>query len=506
MVCVQLSTLDLFQCSQVCSAWYDVVMPYMWTTVPLLKNRQQQESLRRLVLIDYIQERQWKKQLREEEEENGFSGPSSLPPIQPTLLEEYGHLVNTIPKFDTFVQALNISSGERSKGFLRTSYSLLEQFFKRCPNIKVPELHLRSIDLLFRVQVNAIAKTIVPLAQTLLIGPEVARGQAMRLSVLRKILGATSSRLSILCLRLNYYRDDSAEYGDNHAWKSPGALFSNLTRLHLVTCGDYCYDNSAVSDFWVELWDHCRGIEVLLVNRVLPSIFDTLVRGVSAMRNLDRVFLGNGQVSHFDALYDDHQLAALISAGSKGWKQVQNDSTTQMGGFSMFALLQHFATLEELSIVQHIGGMGVITFLSACPKLCSFSVQESVPPPPLNDTLSDIDITHFIDWDPTTKLLNPWACETTLTVLRIWVDGIPLVDDEDYPGKRQHLIRATFERLARLVNLQELALGYAPLVPAGMDFGLEPARMEMTISSGLWRLEALKSMKILDLRRMDHGA
>ncbi|KAI9240254.1 MAG: hypothetical protein BYD32DRAFT_459045 [Podila humilis] len=101
MVCVQLSTLDLFQCSQVCSAWYDVVMPYLWATIPLLKNRQQQESLRRL----------------------------------PTLLEEYGHLVNTIPKFDTFVQALNISSGEQSRRFLRISSSLLEQFFKRCPNI-----------------------------------------------------------------------------------------------------------------------------------------------------------------------------------------------------------------------------------------------------------------------------------------------------------------------------------------------------------------------------------
>ncbi|KAI9240253.1 MAG: hypothetical protein BYD32DRAFT_459044 [Podila humilis] len=189
----------------------------------------------------------------------------------------------------------------------------------------------------------------------------------MRLSVLRKILDATSSRLSALCLRLNYYRDDSAEYGEDHAWKSPGALF---------------------------------------VNQVLPSIFNTLVRGVSAMPNLDRVILGNGQVSHFDVLYDDHQLAALISAGSKGWKQVQNDSTTQMGGFSMFALLQHFAVLEDLSNVQHIGGMGVITFLSVCPKL----------------------------------------------LLRIWVDGIPLDVDEDYPRKRQYLIKATFERLARLVN------------------------------------------------------
>ncbi|KAG0340952.1 hypothetical protein BG000_010679 [Podila horticola] len=469
MVCVQLGSLELFQCSQVNSSWYDIVMPYLWTTIPLLKTRRQQQSLRRLVLIDYIQERQRRQQLKEEEEEEDeeegdecsrYTGPSRLPPVQPTLLEEYGHL--------------------------------------RCPNIKVPVLNLQSADLLSRVQISAIAKSVVPLAQTLAIGPEVVGGRLVKLSVIRQVLSATSGQLSVLCLRLKGYLDDTMDCGEAYAWKSPGAHFSNLKQLHLVAIHDGNTDNSAVSNFWAELWDHCRRIELLCVNQVPPLIFDTLVKGVSAMQNLDRIIVGGDFVSH-RALNDDHRLAALIAAGKKGWKQVQNDSKIRLGGLSLFTLLQHSATLEELSIVQHVGGTGVITFLSVCPKLCSFSVRETVLPAPQDDTLSDINIAHFIDWDSTTKILNPWACESTLTVLRIWVDGIPLTDDEVYPGQRQILITATFERLARLVNLQELALGYAPLVPEGQDFELEPVFLEMTLACGLKRLEGLKSSKSRDL-------
>ncbi|KAF9371566.1 hypothetical protein CPB97_001888 [Podila verticillata] len=220
MVCMQLSRHDLLQCTLVNSVWYDAAMPYLWTDLSNLRTIPQQQALRKLMLIDYIQEWQRLEQKQGQGEariqdgavthNNGSNGPATTGNIYcPSLLEEYGVNVVHIPSLDDLRKALFLNgSGKvqvvcsRRPIDLDLDWSLAAQFLKRCPSIKIPLLPLLSA---FRGPDSFIATIfsyLVPAAQALQIGASTA-GQCclkIRASDKDQILKVASDRLESLTL------------------------------------------------------------------------------------------------------------------------------------------------------------------------------------------------------------------------------------------------------------------------------------------------------------------
>ncbi|KAF9309901.1 hypothetical protein BG003_009156, partial [Podila horticola] len=136
-----------------------------------------------------------------------------------------------------------------------------------------------------------------------------------------------------------------------------------------------------------------------------------------------------------------------------------------------------------------------------------------------------IDAKDFIEVHPLSFILNPWASETSLKVLKTKISCIPRPDVskdldggyrfdalmETYAGEGKHIQRRVYERLARFTNLEELCLGHDArpnIYPesfynggAGEDYQYEC--LEMTLETGLAQLKDLKNLRVLDVQRME---
>ncbi|KAK3811087.1 MAG: hypothetical protein J3Q66DRAFT_390971 [Benniella sp.] len=111
----------------------------------------------------------------------------------------------------------------------------------------------------------------------------------------------------------------------------------------------------------------------------------------------------------------------------------------------------------------------------------------------------------FIDLDPDTGLLKPWLCERSLEVIEVKIAPIPGPDSENksavaeaYPGQGREIQNQVYDRIARLIHLDTLMLGYR--FHASQYPGYRPEMsLEMSLESGLDKLSGLKSLKELSL-------
>ncbi|KAG0340950.1 hypothetical protein BG000_010677 [Podila horticola] len=503
MVYRHLDSLDLFQCTLVNRNWYDVAMPFLWTKIPTLRTQSQRQALRKLVLIDYIQEREHQKQQQEKALTEGTAsayGSTNLSAqnYYSSLLEEYGGNVVEAPCLVELAEVLYLVNPD-APDCQRTKYTLVIQFLKRCPNLRVPILVIPKPDLTNNYMHRAvIIPYVVPMTQALIIGlceadelPWPWTGQrtghfpSVDWSNLDLTLKAVSSPLVSLTLRLSVCGPRAVTWDYETG-------FVGLKELRILGA-------NGPSEFWSNLWIGCRQIELLQVYRIEDSTWRCLVESIKHMAKLDSITFGNHNTNVFDPCLSDSKVAKLIGAGTKGWRVVESDSTSVLGPKSMEALAQHFSTLVEISIVQSTGGSNTARFLVLCPNLQKVIVAGSTA---LGRILpSDVNVLEFIDRDWKDNSLRPWMCESSLKTLRIRITGMPKQRDETFPGQRQSLHSGVYARLARLTKLEDLSLGYRPV---SKEYGIQLTPISMTVKSGLATLIVLKNMRFLSLDGLRH--
>ncbi|KAG0077605.1 hypothetical protein BGZ90_006878 [Linnemannia elongata] len=182
-----------------------------------------------------------------------------------------------------------------------------------------------------------------------------------------------------------------------------------------------------------------------------------------------------------------------------------------LDGFHVLAESEPNSDLEVASVIRacHSGWR----LLRLPPRLVNFIVHHRPDGPDAVDR-AFISATDFIDLNPTSDTLNPWACESTLKVFcariaRIPRPGVTKVAREEYPGQRDDIQQRVYERLARFTNLERLALGHQS--PRGNrsswnaflppdeellgDFNEYTDCLDMTLTSGLGRLAGLKKIR-----------
>lgn len=305
----------------------------------------------------------------------------------------------------------------------------------------------------------------------------------------------------------------------------------NLETLHVGT----------IDQGWIKELAECPKLRRLEIDN----------NNASSLRLLaDALRAGLPNVDDLELNYDDHDddefvtdavVASVLSANRKGWRNV---SLPILDTFSSEALVQHSATLESLQVRDTPGFTSVqmCQILSTSPYLHTFitlAEGECVDP-----HVSHILAEDFIDLDPVTNTLRPWPCESTLKRFRAKILGIPRPDvtetyygrtrgeaaegeeEEDvevevvlqemHPGQGRELQAHVYERLSSFTRLKVLGLGHD-----NRDFGNESnfvegpngdwiygdtayqyECLEMSLDSGLQRLETLKDLEEVNIFRM----
>jgi hypothetical protein len=114
-----------------------------------------------------------------------------------------------------------------------------------------------------------------------------------------------------------------------------------------------------------------------------------------------------------------------------------------------------------------------------------------------------------------TSATSPWACATSLKVLRIMIGGLVSAsshsssnDMDTTADGNLDLQRQVYRFLGSFTNLEELCLGFGPeedsIFTLPQDQGRQKNCLEFSLDSGLELLEGLKSLRVLNVARMNH--
>ncbi|KAF8967572.1 hypothetical protein BGZ46_000137 [Entomortierella lignicola] len=118
-----------------------------------------------------------------------------------------------------------------------------------------------------------------------------------------------------------------------------------------------------------------------------------------------------------------------------------------------------------------------------------------------------IESSMFIDMDPETGLPWPWACKCSIEVLNIDIGSIPRPDlrkldgvvAEPYSGQDLDIQSQVYERLARLTKLEILFLESCGGTQNASDDNREKDCLEISLKSGLAKLDSLKKLRVLSV-------
>ncbi|KAK3844369.1 MAG: hypothetical protein J3R72DRAFT_438738 [Linnemannia gamsii] len=283
---------------------------------------------------------------------------------------------------------------------------------------------------------------------------------------------------------------------------------------------------------WLHALRACDNLKSLEVQDVKSVVLPLTAVLKTDLPNLDTITLPYGYLP-----IDDENVAIMLSACRKGWRSVDIYGVCSL---AVDALIEHCcSTLETLRLVltPHLTSNQMQRILSNCSRLKSFVTLIEGGPLQWEERIEETHILaeDFIDADPSSGSLKPWACEATLQVFRAKISGIPrpditctfygyplfgrtdnLVLQEAYQGQSQDIQGRVYERLARLTRLQRLDLGYEDRTvsryiyiifgPVSRHHSEDPLQqyncLEMSLRSGLWRLDGLKEMRVLGVERM----
>ncbi|KAK3844338.1 MAG: hypothetical protein J3R72DRAFT_438590 [Linnemannia gamsii] len=597
-----LSLQDLTSCILVDKAWNAAFVRYIWRTVPpsigsvgtvdtLWKHFQRHDAIFHLLRDDYLVFRQQQQREGSTQDSNKCSSSSSS-----SFLSRYGPWIRrvslnqiclqddlplpTSSNTSAAITATANNTNQDATDSKPTAQELMLHLLEHCPN-------LQSLDLIGWDANNAdldfwrvIATDVVPrLVELCVLFRALNNSNATTVSIPSIILAKCSNRMRKLTIPytnkspprfrpLDMNGESAAGGGvyDGEGGQEDEGLADReepLLGIKFLEFIFYQYYSPFLSTP-ISFLKRCSNLETLHVG-ILNDDWSMALRvctklrriktdrsDVSTVRLLTNILRTGGLLNlddieiNFDDIevnnddlpdngVTDSDTAALLSAGHKGWRNV-NLST--LGKLTAEVLIQHCATLESLEVR---GTPGVTSdhmchIVSSSPRLHTFI------------TLADREVSYpevayflpedFIDLDPITNTLRPWACESTLRRFSAKIGGIPRPDvtlthyglprseDEDgfavdvlqetYSGQSQELQTRIYERLSRFSRLELLALGHddrdfendgryifnADGDPGFGDEDFQYDCMAFSLESGLQALESLKGLKELNVFRM----
>ncbi|KAK3811113.1 MAG: hypothetical protein J3Q66DRAFT_351070, partial [Benniella sp.] len=440
----------------------------------------------RLVRESYLLERQSQELQAQDHSTEQHAQASTLPM---PLLAKYGRWVRQLPSPDSLwirlqsytrltqpQQGLNEGGNEEPK-----SYDLMRHLYKHCPALQVHRFNQISGHLGSDNFLTTISEYIIPRTHHLYL-----YGGGLEIWRPMYLLDHGSNVLESLTVDVTnlYSRDDR---GQEEAQKEAKPWI--LKRLSVLNSRNY----RAARWFWSWLWKRCGQVEQLEVMQI-GDLLQGLVEGIRThMPNLDKLIL-----REYDS--SDNDVATLLSSSHHGWKEITlKGSGTAIKGPAMEILMQQCPVLEKLVVDRYelFSDHDTVRVLASSPNLHT-------------SITARVDANVFVDRYPLTGSLRAWACEASLTSLRVRITGVPRPDlperqvgitdvpilgcrvQESYLGEGREIQSQVYDRLARLTKLESLWLGEGFLLPMGqLDC------LELSLESGLHKLSGLKSLKEL---------
>ncbi|KAF9143979.1 hypothetical protein BGX30_014174 [Mortierella sp. GBA39] len=191
--------------------------------------------------------------------------------------------------------------------------------------------------------------------------------------------------------------------------------------------------------------------------------------------------------SHALRMLLDYHSGSLTDLGIMDCKNLQK-------GFNRSTLLKILRSFEQLEQV-HLLPSGEVEYVEEDHVFDAQVLIDSIRTP-----------TQY------TTATSTWACATSLKVLRIMIGGLAsnnnssamdTTADGDFDLQRQ-----IYRFLGSLKNLEELCLGFGPeedsIFTLPQDQGRQKECLNFSLDTGLELLEGLKSLRVLNVARMNH--
>ncbi|KAF9106962.1 hypothetical protein BGX27_008927 [Mortierella sp. AM989] len=515
ITCLYLDRYDLLQCALVNKIWHKTVTPHIWRDIPELYAERSRAAFRKIVLDDYLHEKGRNTKNNKKLRSRGRSDPYMSP------LAMYSYMIRRIPSIESLLdcfsppdRSIYLEFKPNEKDNEPTEYDLACHFLKYCSAAEVECLALPMSVCDYPGFLEEIAEVILPRVQELELGDDytvhpMLREQDLDLGFefeaeptpaledwkFKYLLNRCSSKLRKLSIGWDILKtNDPRNYAEENENQESitGGQPKELTLMG--------YNEVPGSmEVWSWLWKRCGRVEKLEVFGTGGTVV-SLAGGMSAhMPNLSKIYLGN-DTGISDGL-SGREIATLLSNCQNGWKVVEIRGYIEFDSLSTDALARHYPTLEALTLIGggHFSEEDFISLLSSAPNLRSLVS--------IDDTIS---ASSFIDLDPVTNSLKPWACEKSLTLFKVMVTDIPRPDlgnghditKEEYAGQGRELHHRVYERLSRFVNLERLMLGFSPYEGFKWRRGMfehQYDSLEMSLESGLYKLEGLKELKELNV-------
>ncbi|KAG0246307.1 hypothetical protein BGX31_003210 [Mortierella sp. GBA43] len=464
-----------------------------------------------MVLMDYNIEQLRQKRLDPGAEKTVVVYPQAgYSPTMPALIK-YGPWIRTLPEPRSLQLCLQpqpseitLSGSVQEPDAEPSACTLMRHLYKYCSALQVEKVFLNDQDLASEDLMTAIADYILPKARHLSL---VSLDNPTSLRKLKYLLNHCSSMLEELTLAIDVVHDNNEEDEEQEQLESQPP--TRIKKLGLW----YCTDKSESKALWPWLWKQCAQVEGLQLGRV-RDISNSLVNGMEAhMPYLQEIEFGAGSNTSPNvgpyATFEmtDNELGELLSGSCKGWKTVKLGNSGRSGEATKEALLKHLSTLERLELDSQFEGFTAhdrIQMFACCPNLRALVTIDYHNK--WNVHCAGFKAEEFIDRDPNTGLLNPWACERSLRELTIQIAGIPRHDlwPNESAIQGQKLQDQVYDRLARLTSLEILNLGNIGYSIACGGLCIHSHRvqsdcLEMSLESGLGKLAGLVNMRVLDV-------
>ncbi|KAK3805827.1 MAG: hypothetical protein J3Q66DRAFT_393204, partial [Benniella sp.] len=490
---------DLLRWARVSKGWHHAVIPYIWDNLSTLTQSQYQR-LTKMIIADY-----------ERVQTGGHQ--SSLPKYCP-LIRKLGPVSDKKSISDSFLFELILDyvmvKGEPlSDTQQSTAQSIFHHFMVHCTHLYTLNCSIRHYR--FHESIKVIADSAI----------QHLRHLSIHGSIHQRVLMYMVPRLPVTLetLELGCFIYTGSEYRlaieIDETEQEP---LSSLRRLALRTTGysldilpsallRRCQSVEAVDlvAFWIGLYQEKKHTMAIFLETLFP--------------NLNTINIENTDSRH--SMKDDGS-ARLLSTSRLGWRSVSVKGYVEFSKQSWEALSRHSSTLESFTMVKRYyqTSVGMRPFFTSFPRLQSFVMLAET-----GEDYSKVKPIGANDWihqDSLTGSLTPWPCEYTLTDLRISICGIPRPDithdrkgrkrhpvlEETYPGESWEIQHQVYERLARFVNLETLWLGSNscydenPNTYSKKVMNHQYECLEMSLESGLDRLEGLKRLQVLNISLM----
>lgn len=329
---------------------------------------------------------------------------------------------------------------------------------------------------------------------------------------------------------------------------------ASLTKLFIEDCmcpGILVWGKNYRIPSWVLFLQRCPNLRSLALGSCPPSIWFEIARLLQAhCQKIEDLAIAYGRQlnsqhldkcdpalsallfacshPHMDDTFgqDDETIAEEAIEPAMGLKRLRLDAfVLPLKSHALRMLLDyHSGSLTDLGIMDCKNLQKNFNRSTLLKILRSFSQLEQVHLLPSGE-VNYVEEDHVFDAQALidsirirtqyTSATSTWACATSLKLLRIMIGGLVSTSshssssDMDTAAEGElDLQRQVYRFLGTLTNLEELSLGFGPeedsIFTLPQDQGRQKDCLEFSLNSGLELLEGLKSLRVLNVARMNH--